>query len=469
MTSLLIDPRAAEAGDAAAAEPTPVYAVAQADDGAAFDDAPPAARAYAEAVGFKGALGEVALAPRGDGAGLAVLVGVGADSARDRAQGFGAAAARAPAGDYCVASLAGVDPLEASLAWAGGAYAFTRYKPRARPPARLIAPQDADFAELSRLSAAITLARDLINTPAADMGPEALEAAARRVAAAAGGEITVTVGEDLLTANYPLIHAVGRGAAEAPRLIELTWGEPDHPPVAIVGKGVCFDTGGLNIKPGDFMRLMKKDMGGAAHALALAQLVMDAKLPCRLHTVIPAVENAVSRDAFRPGDILASRAGLTVEIENTDAEGRLVLADALTRAQELEPTLVIDYATLTGAARVALGPDLAPYYANDDAAAADLEAAAAAAGDPVWRMPLWPGYRSQVESPIADLKNLGDGPMGGSILAALFLERFAGDAPWVHFDVYAWSPSARAGRPKGGAAQGLRAGYGLLTKRLHSG
>ncbi len=468
MTPVLIDPRAPVAADTPQSAPTPVYAVSPADREAGFAAAPDATRAYADAIGFAAKSGEVVLAPAGGDGGLVVLVGVGTVDAHNRADGFGAAAARAPAGVYQLAACADVDPFEAALAWAGGAYAFTRYKARSRPPAQLIAPEAVDFAELSRVHAAITLARDLINTPAADMGPEALEAEARRVAAAAGAEITVTVGDDLLSANYPLIHAVGRGAAQAPRLIELCWGDPEHPPVAIVGKGVCFDTGGLNIKTGDFMRLMKKDMGGAAHALALAQLVMDAQLPCRLHTLIPAVENAVSRDAFRPGDILASRAGLTVEIENTDAEGRLVLADALTRAKEGEPTLVVDYATLTGAARVALGPELAPYYANDDGVAAELEAAAVAAGDPVWRMPLWPGYRGQVDSPIADLKNLGDGPLGGSILAALFLERFAGDAPWVHFDVFAWTPSPRPGRSKGGAAQGLRAGYGLLTKRLHS-
>jgi leucyl aminopeptidase len=294
------------------------------------------------------------------------------------------------------------------------------------------------------------------------MGPEQIAAEAQALADEFGASIEITVGEALET-GFPMVHAVGKGAAQQPRFIELHWGRASDPKIAIVGKGVAFDTGGLNIKTAG-MGLMKKDMGGAAHALALSRMIMSAGLPVRLICCVPTVENAIGPNAFRPSDILKSRKGLTVEVEDTDAEGRLILADALTRASEHRPELVIDFATLTGAARVALGPDLAPLYTDDDALAADISEAAKAVGDPVWRMPLWPGYEAGLKSPIADMKNLGDGPMGGSITAALFLKAFVSAPTWAHFDIWAWRP-ARYGRAAGAAACGLRAVWRTLKKR----
>ncbi|MDP9164269.1 MAG: leucyl aminopeptidase family protein, partial [Pseudomonadota bacterium] len=319
-----------------------------------------------------------------------------------------------------------------------------------------------------RLAQATAMVRDLVDTPASDMGPADLEEAVRALAGAHGATVTTTLG-DALEQGYPMIAAVGRGAerSRAPRLIELTWGRDDAPRVAIVGKGVCFDSGGLDIKPASGMRLMKKDMGGAAHALALAGLVMAERLPLRLHLLIPAVENSVSATAFRPGDILASRAGKSVEIDNTDAEGRLVLGDALARAVEEEPELILDFATLTGAARVALGPDLPATFINDEPTAAQLLAAAHEHADPIWRMPLWDGYDEMLKSDLADLANAADSPFAGAITAALFLRRFVPEGtPWAHFDTFAWRPAARPGRPKGGEAMGLRAAFALLAARF---
>jgi leucyl aminopeptidase len=309
--------------------------------------------------------------------------------------------------------------------------------------------------------------RDLVNTPAADMGPAELEAAAEMLARDHGATLSVTRG-DALEQGYPMIHAVGMAAARGrePRLIELEWGQADHPRLALVGKGVCFDTGGLDIKPSAAMRLMKKDMGGAAHALALADLVMRLRLPVRLHLLVAAVENAVAGNAFRPGDVLKTRKGLTVENTNTDAEGRLVLGDALTRAVEAKPELILDFATLTGAARVALGPDLPALFANDDALAAALIDAGTAANDPLWRLPLWDGYDEMLKSDIADLVNAAEGGFAGSITAALFLRRFVPkDIAWAHLDLFAWRPAARPGRPKGGDAMGLRAAWAMLKTR----
>jgi leucyl aminopeptidase len=430
----------------------------------AFLDARAAPQAaYARAAGFRAKPGELLILPDTDGAAARALVGAG--DAKDPFV-LGAAPLKLPERAYGLASAPEGWSKEAmALAWALGSYRFTRYKAAERGPARLTVGEGVDLDEVARLARAVTLVRDLVNTPAGDMGPVALEAAARELAGENGATCKVVTGEKLLKENFPVVHAVGRAAGEAPRLIEIEWGEKDAPRLAVVGKGVCFDTGGLNLKPGDSMRLMKKDMGGAAHALGLASLVMDAKLPVRLHVVIPAVENAVGANAFRPGDILTSRAGLTVEVENTDAEGRLVLADALARAVEEKPELVLDYATLTGAARVALGPEIPPFYANDDGLAEALEAGAKTARDPIWRMPLWPGYDAQLDSPIANLKNLGAGPFGGSILAALFLQRFVAGLPWIHFDVYAWNPSDKPGRPQGGEAQGLRAAWAMLKTR----
>ena len=359
----------------------------------------------------------------------------------------------------------------AALGWLLGQHRFDRYRTKSGDERGLRILLTKDAAGIARnvsLAEGTALVRDLVDTPAADMGPADLEVATEALAKEFGAKIEVTRG-DALDQGYPLIAAVGNGASRerAPRLIELHWGKQDAPLVAIVGKGVCFDSGGLDIKPASGMRLMKKDMGGAAHALALARLVMATKLPIRLHVLIPAVENSISATAFRPGDIVASRKGLTVEIDNTDAEGRLVLGDALTRAAEAKPELVIDFATLTGAARVALGPDLPALFANDDTLAADLESAARTVGDPLWRMPLWDGYADMLKSDLADIANASDSPFAGSVTAALFLKRFVDEfTPWAHFDTFAWRPAAKPGRPKGGEALGLRATFAMLEARF---
>ncbi|MCG8441308.1 MAG: leucyl aminopeptidase family protein, partial [Caulobacterales bacterium] len=416
--------------------------------------------------GFKAKQGEIALGAGADGAVLEALIGMGKG---DDPAPMGAAPLRLPEGDYALAAAPdGVDARALMLAWALGAYQFARYKSADRAPARLVPPEGADAAAVEREARAVYLARDLINTPTEDMGPEQLAAAAMELADAHEARARVVIGEALLRDNHPLVHAVGRAAApdRAPRLVEFEWGEPDHPRIAVVGKGVCFDTGGLNIKTGDYMRHMKKDMGGAANALALAAMIMGAQLPCRLHVLVPMVENAVGPAAFRPGDVFPSRSGQTVEIVNTDAEGRLILADALARAAEEEPELIIDFATLTGAARVAVGPELAAYFTRDDALAAALERAAGRERDPVWRLPLWDGYAAKLDSPVADMRHLGSDPFAGASMAALFLQRFVGEIPWIHFDIYAWNPSTRPGRPEGGEAQGARAAFHMLADRL---
>jgi leucyl aminopeptidase len=368
-----------------------------------------------------------------------------------------------PEGTYRIA-----DAAPPALGWLLAQYRFDRYRTFDGTGARILLTRDlATIEPVLALAGATARVRDLVNTGAGDLGPAELEAEAQGLADRHGATLAVTRGDALAT-GYPMIHAVGRAAAKdrQPRLIELEWGSPGHPRIAIVGKGVCFDTGGLDIKPSSGMRLMKKDMGGAAHALALAELVMAAKLPVRLHLLVPAVENAIAGNAFRPGDVLATRQGLTVENTNTDAEGRLVLGDALTRAVEGRPALILDFATLTGAARVALGPDLPPLFANDEALAADLLAAAAAEHDPLWRMPLWDGYDEMLKSDVADLVNAPDGGFAGAVTAALFLRRFVpADVPWAHLDVFAWRPSAKPGRPKGGDAMGLRAAFAMLKGR----
>ena len=366
-----------------------------------------------------------------------------------------------------------MDEAEAALAWAIGAHGFERYKGPPPRRARLHVSAEA-LAAAEPLARACRLARDLVDTPPNDMGPAEMEAAARAVAEAAGARIEVTAADGLLAANYPAVHAVGRAAAahRAPRMIEITWeGAAEGPRVVIVGKGVAFDTGGLDIKSSAGMRLMKKDMGGAAHALGLAALVMTRRLPVRLTVLVPAVENAISGDAMRPGDVLATRAGQFVEVGNTDAEGRLILADALTRAGELEPALTIDLATLTGAARIALGPQVIPFYTADDALAADLSAAAAAVHDPLWRMPLWEGYEDALKSDVAHLKNDPDAwAQAGSVTAALFLQRFAPKTgAWVHLDIFAWNPRARPGWPVGAEAQAIRALDRMLVQRFGAG
>ncbi|WP_267393214.1 MULTISPECIES: leucyl aminopeptidase family protein [unclassified Sphingomonas] len=369
-----------------------------------------------------------------------------------------------PAGTYRVAGELG----GAGLGWLLGQYRFERYRATDDTAPRVLLTHDvAALDETVRLAAATASVRDLVNTGASDLGPAELETAAEALAKRHGASLAVTRG-DALAQGYPMIHTVGMAASKdrAPRLIELEWGDPAHPRVALVGKGVCFDTGGLDIKPSSGMRLMKKDMGGAAHALALAELVMAARLPVRLHLLIPAVENAIAGNAFRPGDVLKSRLGLTVENTNTDAEGRLILGDALAKAAEGKPELILDYATLTGAARVALGPDLPPLFTDEELLAAELLAAGVAEDDPLWRLPLWDGYDEMLKSDIADLVNAPDGGFAGAITAALFLRRFVPRGiAWAHMDVFAWRPTAKPGRPKGGDAYALRASFALLKER----
>ncbi|HEX9323577.1 MAG TPA: leucyl aminopeptidase family protein, partial [Xanthobacteraceae bacterium] len=370
-----------------------------------------------------------------------------------------------PAGTYRFGN-APPDGRLAALAFALGSYRFARYRKEPAKEIRLELPEGVDGSDLSRIVEAVALARDLVNTPANDLGPAELETAARALAERHGASVRAIVGEALLAENFPLIHAVGRASCHAPRLIDVAWGDAAAPKVTVIGKGVTFDTGGLDIKPESAMLIMKKDMGGAASALALAHMVMDRGLKVRLRVLVPAVENAISGSAFRPLDIYPSRKGLSVEIGNTDAEGRLVLADALALADEEEPEPVLDLATLTGAARVALGPDLPPLYTEDDALAAEVSACAAVENDPLWRMPLWRGYESMLESKIADIRNAGTGGFAGSISAALFLRRFVTAAKsWVHIDVYAWTPTAKPGRPEGGECQAARALYALLAAR----
>ncbi|HEX8642736.1 MAG TPA: leucyl aminopeptidase family protein [Allosphingosinicella sp.] len=379
------------------------------------------------------------------------------------------AAETLPEGTYRVA---GRSPGPAVLGWLLGQYAFSRYKKEnpGRGPRILLTDEPARIDETVALAQATFFVRDLVNTPAQDMGPQELEDAAGALAREFGGELSVTAGKEL-EAGYPMVAAVGRAAvpARAPRLIELFWGDRRHRKIAIVGKGVCFDSGGLDIKPADGMRLMKKDMGGAAHALALARLVMASRLRVRLHLIVPAVENAISGDAFRPGDILRSRSGLTVEVGNTDAEGRLILGDALARAGEETPELMLDFATLTGAARVALGPDLPALFANDDALAAAMLESGTAVADPLWRMPLWKHYAEMLSSDVADIGNVGEGGMAGAVTAALFLQKFVPEGlPWAHLDTFSWRSAARPGRPKGGDALGLRAAFDMLQERFQS-
>jgi leucyl aminopeptidase len=373
-----------------------------------------------------------------------------------------------PEGSY---KLAQGEPGPAALGWLLAQHRFDAFRSKKEDAERgarvLVTGEPAKIETTVRLAEAVALVRDLVNTPAGDLGPAELEQAVREQADRFGAEVRVTSGKHL-DKDYPLIAAVGRAASpeRAPRLIEFEWGRPNHPRIAVVGKGVCFDSGGLDLKPASGMRLMKKDMGGAAHALALASLIAAERLPVRLHLLIPAVENAVSGNAFRPGDIVKSRQGLTVEIDNTDAEGRLILADALTKAGEGEPELIVDFATLTGAARVALGPDLPALFCSDDALADDLARAGKDEADPLWRMPMWDAYDEMLKSDVADLANAAGSPMAGAVVAAMFLKRFVPkDVPWAHFDTYAWRDTAKPGRPKGGEALGLRAVFTLLSER----
>ena len=429
---------------------------------------PGTAQAWARCMGFAAGPGEVLALPGPDGSFVAAIVGLGITCAQRRGRFLMAiAASRLPAGVYRIASgLTEADLTEAALGWLLESYRFDRYRKSATVGAQLVAPAGLDAGRIGIIANAEALSRDLINTPASDMGPAELEDAARKLALSHGGQVRVTAGDDLLAGNFPLIHAVGRAASAArvPRLIDMTWGQTG-PALTLVGKGVCFDTGGLDIKPASSMGLMKKDMGGAATVLGLAQMIMALKLPLRLRVLIPAVENSIGPDAFRPQDILTSRKGLTVEINNTDAEGRLVLADALALGDEGKPDLMISMATLTGAARVAVGPDLAPFFTDDDAAAATIAACGAEVCDPVWRLPFHAAYETLIEPGIADLDNAPGGGMAGAITAALFLRRFT-TVPYVHFDIYGWQPVAAPGRPKGGVGQGARALLAALPALL---
>jgi leucyl aminopeptidase len=419
--------------------------------------------AWADANGFSGQSGRLLPLPAADGGLAAQLFGMGKSEDRAPLLTGLAGAALAP-GNYRLEGAYG-DPTLAALGFRLGAYRYDRYR-AGKPAPALAATSGADAAEVDRLVEAAILARDLINTPANDLGPDAFEKEIRAFAAARKMKVKVTAGDALLRANFPMIHAVGRASSQAPRLVDLTWGRARDPKVTLVGKGVTFDTGGLDIKNPAGMLIMKKDMGGAANVLGLAHAIVSAGLRVRLRVLIPVVENAIAGAAFRPGDVLRSRKGLTVEIGNTDAEGRLILADALALADEEKPELLIDLATLTGAARVALGPDLPPLYTADNALARDLMDRGAASGDPLWQMPLWSPYASMLSSKIADVNNAASGGFAGSVTAALFLRRFVGEATtWAHLDIYGWAPEARPGRSQGGTDQGIRAIYGVLRQR----
>ena len=427
---------------------------------------PAEARKFARANGFAAKPGACLTLPSADGQIAHVLFGLEDETSKSRDLFRpGALPGLLPAGVYCFENSPH-DLRLAALAFALGSYRFGRYRRADVSSVRLVPPEGVDIAEIARMADAAALARDLINTPSNDMGPEELALAAEQLAKRFGAKFGCIVGDDLTRQNFPLIHAVGRASTRAPRLIDLSWGEPAHPKVTLVGKGVCFDTGGLDLKPSSGMLIMKKDMGGAANVLALALMVMDARLKVRLRVLIPAVENAVAGNAFRPLDIFTSRKGLTVEIGNTDAEGRLVLADALALADEEKPDLLIDLGTLTGAARVALGPDLPPFYTNDETLALDLAAHAKQENDPLWRLPLWPPYDTWLDSKVANLNNAPAGTFAGSITCALFLQRFVEAAKsWLHVDIYGWTPSAKPARPEGGECQAARAIYKLLGQR----
>ncbi|MGQ0676405.1 MAG: leucyl aminopeptidase family protein [Rhodospirillales bacterium] len=441
----------------------PIVPIAKAEAKKRIDRLPPRLKAWLGASGFTGAAGQIHLAPDEKGALERAFVGTGEGEAL---WALGDLPARLPAGRYRLdAPYDKKQQTRAALGWALGSYSFDRYKKREKKAVALDWPGKADRAHVERAAEAIFLARDLINTPAGDLGPQELAAAAQALARRHGAKCRVIVGDDLLKRNYPMVHAVGKASARAPRLVDFSWGTRG-PRIALVGKGVCFDSGGLDLKNSAGMKMMKKDMGGAAHALGLASMIMAAKLKVRLRVLVPAVENMVAGNAFRPLDILKSRKGLTVEVGNTDAEGRLILADALAEADSDKPALLVDFATLTGAARVALGPDLPALFANDDGLARDIQKFAAAEADPCWRLPLWKGYRQGLDSKVADLNNISESGFAGAIYAALFLKEFVSDAtPWAHFDLFAWNNRARPGRPEGGEAMMLRALYAMIEDR----
>jgi len=445
----------------------PLVAVSKAGLAAWRERAAAGERDWVAATGFEGDGGKLALIPNAKGGLGRVLVGISEGEAAMWA--FAALSDVLPEGHYRIEGPPeGGDPTRLALGWALGTYAFTRYRDRQKPKgARLVWPKGADRALVEHLAGAVFVARDLINTPASDMGPAELAAAAVEVAEKAGAQCRVITGDALLAENYPTIHAVGRASVRAPRLVDIAWGDKSAPKVTLVGKGVCFDSGGLDLKAALGMLNMKKDMAGAAIMLGLARAIMMAGLPVRLRVLLPMVENSVSGNAMRPRDIVKTRKGLTVEIGNTDAEGRLILCDALAEASNDSPALLVDIATLTGAARVALGPELPALFCNDDPLAAALSAAGEGEDDPLWRMPLWRPYRRLLDSKIADLNNVSEGPQGGAITAALYLQEFVGPGiPWAHLDVMAWNNRTRPGRPEGAEAQTLRALYAHIAGRF---
>ncbi len=460
---LLLDSASPEAGEA-----RPLLLVREGEVGDLAEYLDAAQQAWMKANGFAGKAGERLLLPGADGGIAMALVGLGRKRSGEGRLADLALARHLPEGLWRVINpevLANAHV--ATLGWVLSGYVFDAYRKAERMPARLVCPEGVNRDAVLAEAAGVWLARNLVNTPATDLGPAELADHAAGMARHFGGELYVTTGA-ALKRGFPMVHAVGAGAADerAPRVIELFWGEKDAPRIGIVGKGVCFDTGGLDLKPSTAMRLMKKDMGGAAAALGLARMVMELALPVRLHVVVPAVENAVSARAMRPGDVFRTRAGLTVEIGNTDAEGRLILADALTRACEEKPGLLLDFATLTGAARVALGPELPALFTPDDALAQTLMQAGLAVDDPLWRLPLWAPYDEGLKSPVADVCNIAGNGQAGAIYAALFLRRFVRDVPaWVHMDIFAWNPSDRPARPKGGELQGARAALEVLKRR----
>jgi leucyl aminopeptidase len=449
----------------AAANPVPITPVTPeslADTVGRLSDAE---RHWVQGLGFKAEAATTALLPTAAGKLGRVLVGW---KPEEPIWALGGLPETLPEGSYALDARPGAAAAtRMALGWALGAYGFQRYKARSRAPAELVWPAEADRGEAERLARGITLARDLINTPAEDMGPAELALAAEQLAAEHDATASVIVGDALLEKNYPMIHAVGRGSARAPRLIDITWGDAKAPKLTLVGKGVCFDSGGLDLKTSQGMRMMKKDMGGAATLLGLAAAIMDAGLPVRLRVLIPAVENFVSATSFRPMDVINTRKGLTVEIGNTDAEGRLILCDALAEADGEKPAMLIDAATLTGAARVALGPELPALFANDDGLAEAILAAGRAESDPFWRLPLWQPYRKLLDSKVADINNASESGFAGAVTAALYLAEFVSPTtPWAHIDTYAWNAGTKPGRPEGAEALGLRALYSAIKKRF---
>ncbi|MEK9752705.1 MAG: leucyl aminopeptidase family protein [Rhodospirillaceae bacterium] len=451
-----------------ASSAVPITPVAEAAFTQWIAEQPAALQGWTATTGFQGKAGTLSLVPGPEGALARVLFGV---PDKPTLWDWAPLAVDLPVGTYAIdGALPADQATDLALAWRIAQYRFDRYKSNDKGRPSLVVPNGADVTHARRTARFTNMVRDLINTPAADMGPDSLAAAAEALAGEYGAECHVTVGDDLIRDNFPAIHAVGRAHDRAPRLIDIRWGDPSAPKVTLVGKGVCFDTGGLDIKAASGMKLMRKDMGGGAHVLGIAGMIMDSNLPVRLRVLVPAVENSIASNAMRPGDVVMTRKGLTIEIDNTDAEGRVILADALAEAASETPEMIVDFATLTGAARVALGTELPALFCNDDALATALLAAGQARTDPFWRMPLWPGYVKMVKGKFADLTNSPEGGYGGSITAALFLEHFVSPAiPWAHIDLMAWNPSTRPGRPEGGEAMGLRAVYHAITERFGVG